>query len=99
MAARLRALGWTVTVVDFGMPLPIAHNRIIALNRNWLQAWLNAPGRPAVELLVDYLVEALGGGGGGGLGDIRSLLLLMTGDATAGCRGTQPRHTAVASGE
>ncbi|GAB0496206.1 hypothetical protein MMPV_007518 [Pyropia vietnamensis] len=65
MAARLRSVGWTVTVVDFGMPLPFAHNRIIALNRNRLQAWLNAPGRPAVELLVDQLVEGVGGWGGG----------------------------------
>ena len=60
MAARLRALGWTVTVVDFGMPLPVAHNRIIALDRNRVQAWLNAPGRPAVELLVDFLTARTG---------------------------------------
>ncbi|KAA8497730.1 putative lipase [Porphyridium purpureum] len=58
MAARLRAVGWRTVCVDFPVPLPIAHNRIVAMARHPVEGWINSPGQRAVqhmakELLVD----------------------------------------------
>lgn len=53
MAQRLRSLGWWVVGVDFPLALPIAHNRIVAMSRNFIHAWINAPGQRAVHHLVD----------------------------------------------
>ena len=58
MASRLRRIGWTVTCVDFEMPLslPLAHNRVVAMSRNMIHTWMNAPGRRSVHHLVDTLI-------------------------------------------
>lgn len=56
MAGRLRAVGWEVVGIDLPMPLPFAHNRIMAMSRGPVHSWMNAPGRRAVIHLVDTLV-------------------------------------------
>lgn len=55
MAQRLRALGWWIVGVDFPLALPIAHNRIVAMSRNIIHAWMNAPGKRVVHHLVDTI--------------------------------------------
>lgn len=57
IAARLRDIGWTVVAVDFPVSLPIAHNRIVAMSRNPIHTWMNAPGRRVVHHLVDTLLD------------------------------------------
>lgn len=56
MAHRLQSVGWQVVAIDLPMPLPFAHNRIMAMSRGPFHSWLNAPGRRAVMHLVDTLV-------------------------------------------
>eukprot|EP00172_Hildenbrandia_rubra_P003744 Plantae.Rhodophyta-Hildenbrandia_rubra.ctg6375.p1 GENE.Plantae.Rhodophyta-Hildenbrandia_rubra.ctg6375~~Plantae.Rhodophyta-Hildenbrandia_rubra.ctg6375.p1 ORF type:complete len:409 (+),score=72.52 Plantae.Rhodophyta-Hildenbrandia_rubra.ctg6375:157-1227(+) len=58
MATRLRSIGWKVTCVDFEMPfwLPINHNKVVAMSRNMIHTWINAPGRRIVHHLVDNLI-------------------------------------------
>lgn len=56
VAARLRAVGWEVVGIDLPMPLPFAHNRIVAMSRGPVHSWINAPGRRAVLHLVDTLM-------------------------------------------
>jgi hypothetical protein len=56
MASRLQAIGWEVVAIDFPMPLPLAHNRIMAMSRGPIHTRMNAPGRRAVLHLVDTLV-------------------------------------------
>lgn len=61
MGRRLKALGWKVVGVDFPISVPIAHNRIVAVSRNAVHAWLNAGGRRVVRHLVDsFLSETEG---------------------------------------
>lgn len=57
MAKRLRSVGWDIVAIDFPMPLPFAHNRIMAMSRGPIHTWMNAPGRRAVLHVVDVLVE------------------------------------------
>lgn len=61
MARRLRKVGWWVIGVDFPLALPIAHNRIVAMSRNVIHTWLNAPGRRVVHHLVDVINEHFDG--------------------------------------
>lgn len=56
IAARLRSVGWEVVGIDLPMPVPFAHNRIMAMSRGPVHSWMNAPGRRAVIHLVDTLV-------------------------------------------
>ncbi|CAN8071660.1 unnamed protein product [Agarophyton chilense] len=58
MARRLRAVGWRVVAVDFPMPAPLAHNRIVAMSRNGVHSWFNAAGRRVVHHLADALCAA-----------------------------------------
>lgn len=53
MAQRLRSIGWWVVGVDFPVALPIAHNRIVAMSRNFIHAWINSAGHRAVHHVVD----------------------------------------------
>lgn len=55
IAERLRSVGWEVVAIDLPMPLPFAHNRIMAMSRGPVHTWMNAPGRRAVIHLVDTL--------------------------------------------
>ena len=50
MSKRLHAIGWTVVAVDFPLPLPIAHNYIVAMSRNAIHTWMNASGWMMVQL-------------------------------------------------
>jgi hypothetical protein len=56
MAERLQSVGWQVVGIDLPMPLPFAHNRIMAMSRGPIHTWMNAPGRRAVLHMVDTLV-------------------------------------------
>lgn len=53
MGNRLKGIGWTVVGVDFPLPVPIAHNRIVAMSRNAIHSWINAGGKRVVHHLVD----------------------------------------------
>lgn len=55
MARRLRELGWWIIGVEFPSSLPIAHNRIVAMSRNAIHSWMNAPGKRVVHHMVDVI--------------------------------------------
>lgn len=61
MAQRLRSIGWWVIGVDFPVALPIAHNRIVAMSRNFIHAWINCAGHRAVHHLVDTICQRFNG--------------------------------------
>lgn len=61
MAQRLRSIGWWVIGVDFPVALPIAHNRIVAMSRNFIHAWINSAGHRAVHHLVDTVCQRFNG--------------------------------------
>eukprot|EP00184_Porphyridium_aerugineum_P008177 CAMPEP_0184692702 /NCGR_PEP_ID=MMETSP0313-20130426/1065_1 /TAXON_ID=2792 /ORGANISM="Porphyridium aerugineum, Strain SAG 1380-2" /LENGTH=521 /DNA_ID=CAMNT_0027150551 /DNA_START=550 /DNA_END=2115 /DNA_ORIENTATION=+ len=56
MAGSLRELSWKTVCVDFPLLVPIAHNRIVAMGRHPLEEWMNAPGRRAVQHMVDEIL-------------------------------------------
>lgn len=55
MARRLRELGWWIIGIEFPSSLPIAHNRIVAMSRNAIHSWMNAPGKRVVHHMVDVI--------------------------------------------
>lgn len=57
MAQRLQSMSWKVFAVDFPLPIPIAHNRIVAMSRGPIHSRMNAPGRRVVMHLVDTLLS------------------------------------------
>mmetsp|Transcript_6202 Transcript_6202/g.13231 ORF Transcript_6202/g.13231 Transcript_6202/m.13231 type:complete len:388 (-) Transcript_6202:799-1962(-) len=58
IATRLRsAVRWRTVCVDFRMSAPFAHNRILAVKRNWFHKWLNRPGERIVAHLADLVLE------------------------------------------
>jgi hypothetical protein len=57
MAARLRAVDWTLFEVDFGSFLPPVHDSIVAVSRNSLFERLFRKGKDSVELISQLLVE------------------------------------------
>jgi len=59
MALRLRGVGWTVVGVDFPTALPVAHNRIVAMSRSPMDAWLNSSGYRAARHIVQTLLECI----------------------------------------
>lgn len=61
MAQRLRELGWWVIGVEFPAALPIAHNRIVAMSRNAIHSWMNAPGKRVVHHMVDLIGKRFDG--------------------------------------
>lgn len=63
MCERLKSVGWKVVAVDFVGATGIAHNRIVAMSRNGVHAWLNAAGKRVVLHLVDTVVGEEGQGG------------------------------------
>mmetsp|Transcript_5722 Transcript_5722/g.13905 ORF Transcript_5722/g.13905 Transcript_5722/m.13905 type:complete len:87 (+) Transcript_5722:6-266(+) len=59
MARTLASLGWEQVSVRFPGTLPLAHNKICALARDPIQAWLNAEGRPVVQDQAKWLVPQI----------------------------------------
>lgn len=61
MASRLQSLAWKLVAIDFpSLPVPIAHNRIMAMSRGKVHTWINQAGRRAVLHLVDNVVGDFG---------------------------------------
>ncbi|GAB5373492.1 hypothetical protein AAMO2058_001756500 [Amorphochlora amoebiformis] len=58
MSRSLTSLPWHQVTVEFPGPLPLAHNKICALERDPLQTWLNSGGRPVVEDQAKWLADA-----------------------------------------
>eukprot|EP00466_Bigelowiella_natans_P010322 jgi/Bigna1/70512/fgenesh1_pg.12_\ len=56
MSRSLTAIGWEEVTVVFPGALPLAHNKICALERDMLSSWLNSEGRPVVEDQAKWLV-------------------------------------------
>ena len=52
---RLSSIACTVFVVDFPLPLTIAHSRAVAVSRKGIHMWMNAGARKAVHNLVDIV--------------------------------------------
>lgn len=62
MAMRLRAVGWRLIAVQFGLNMPVAHDRIINLSRTARSTRVNAAGRRVVHHIADVLLDGVGVG-------------------------------------
>jgi len=56
MSYSLSSIGWEQVTVAFPGSLPLAHNKICALERDPLQTWINSAGRPVVEDQAKWLI-------------------------------------------
>lgn len=59
IAAGLATLTWREVAVAFPGLFPTAHNKICALQRDPILAWINRDGQAIVEHQADYLVEGI----------------------------------------
>lgn len=59
IAAGLSSLSWREVAVAFPGMLPTAHNKICALQRDPILAWMNKEGEAIVQHQADYLVEPI----------------------------------------
>ena len=57
MAAGLRTLSWHHVDVEFPGVLPIAHNKVVALQRSAVTKWLFSDGEVIVQHQAEYLLR------------------------------------------